>query len=114
MTIHRSDTADSKPGRKSVAQSFSAKKHPESEEGDTRIIEPTGSGTNDRKYSAKIAWLSCLHQESCLTLFLKLFFNENNRGHVTGYQALWHHAVKPRGLTYSSVMIRIAGLGVRG
>ena len=84
MLIHRSDAADSTAGRKSVGQSqfFSAKKHQESEERDTRIIEPTGSGANDRKYSAKIAGLRCLHQESCLKQFLKLFFNENNRGHV--------------------------------
>ena len=85
LLIHRPDSANPTAGRKSVGRSqfFSAKKHPESEEGDTRIIEPTGPGTNDRKYTAKIAGLRCLHQESCLKQFLKLFFNENNRGHVT-------------------------------
>ena len=85
LLFHRSDAADSTAGTKSVSQSqvFSAKKHPGSEERDTRIIKPTGSGTNDRKYSAKIAGLRRSHQESCLEQFLGLFFKGGS--YYTGF-----------------------------
>lgn len=74
LLFHSSDAADSAGGRKSVSQS---QKRPFCEERGTRIIKPTRSGTNAGKYSAKIAWLRCLHQNRLsLSNFLSflLFF----------------------------------------
>ena len=74
LLFHRSDAAESTAGRKSVSQSqvFSAKRHPQNEERDTRIIKSTGPGTNAGENSAKIAGLRCLSQESCVKQCLKL------------------------------------------
>ena len=73
LLFHRSNAADFTAGGESVGQSqvLVAEKRPKSEEGGTRIIKSTGSGTNAGKHSAPIAGLRCLHQESCLYQVLR-------------------------------------------
>ena len=64
MLFHRSNAADFTAGGESVGQSqfLVPDKRRKNEEGDTRIIKPTRSGTNAGKHSAPIAALRCLHQ----------------------------------------------------
>ena len=70
LMFRRSNAADFTAGGEFVGQSQFLVR-PINQEGDTRIIKSTRSGTNVGKNSAPIAGLRCLHQESCLYQVLR-------------------------------------------